>query len=608
MQNFRIKILPIIVALIAGLPEAFPQSKIISITGLGYEQGSRKNVVPLVEEALKQCTTNDSVTIVFPKGRYDFWQDFASSSRFTTGIAMEHLKNVVIDGDGSEFIFHGNMQIIALHQCENILFKNFSVDWDQPFIYQGKYLDATDNYIDLEFDRTQYRYVIENNKFYLTGEGWKAAPTGYFNLFDGNTKEILYQTHDENNSRLFTSKAEEIAPGIVRFYGAPDSKPPKGTFTTLMAGRYMTTGIDMSHCKDVCLKDITIYHALSLGVYGIWCENITLDNTNMQINASKGRVFSIIADAFHFSNCKGLIKIVNCAHTGQMDDFVNVHGRYTKVDSIAGANAVIVSNPWEDEDPGVTGDEIWFVNPVFCQRSEAKVIQSVERLGEKSSKITFTTPLPSNVKKGDCMENKTWTARVEIRNCRILKQNRARGILVTTPQKVVIEDNYFRSAGAAILIEGDMDYWFESGANRDVTIRNNTFEDCSTSGCITGSRAEWGEAIITITPSHRPQSDTDEPYHQNIHIENNTFKTFDTPLVHARSVRGLTFKNNEIIRTYSFKPCLWQKASFLLDGCRDVVISGNTIDKEYGTRTIEIEHTKKTDISGEGFLIVPAQK
>jgi hypothetical protein len=606
MKKNNLHIILVIVALIVSFSKAtaLPQHKTISIKSLGYEQGSRKNVVPVVKEALKQCTPEDTVTIVFPKGRYDFWQDSSSLSKFTIGIPMEKLKNVVIDGDGSEFIFHGNMQIINMHQCENILLKNFSVDWDQPFMYQGKYLNATNDYIDLEFDRKQYRYVIENNKFFLTGEGWKAEPTGYFNLFDGNTKEILYKTHDGNNSRLFTSKAEEIAPGVVRFYGAPDIKPPKGTFTTLMAGRYITTGINITNSKNIYLKDLTIYHCLSLGVFGYRSENITLDNTNMKINERKGRVFSIIADAFHFSNCKGLIKVINCAHTGEMDDFINVHGRYTKIDSIIGNNSVIVSNPWEDEVPGLPGEEMWFVNPVLCQRFETRVVQSVKRIGEKIAEITFASPLPKEVKKGDCMENKTWTAGVEIRNCRILKQNRARGILVTTPQKVVIEDNYFRSAGAAILIEGDMNYWFESGANRNVTIRNNVFDNCLTSGCITGNRWEWGEAVITITPSHLPQDDKTEPYHQNIRIENNTFKTFDVPLVHARSVRNFTFKNNEIIRTYSFKPYLWQKTSFLLDGCRNVVISGNTIDKEYMNRTIEALHMKKSDIKSEDFKLL----
>jgi polygalacturonase len=246
----------------------------------------------------------------------------------------------------------------------------------------------------------------------------------------------------------------------------------------------------------------------------------------------------------------------------------------------------------------MAGEEIWFVNPVHYQRSEVRVVQSVERF-DTGLKITFTSPLPKEVKKGDFMESKTWTPTLEIRNCSILKQHRARGLLVTTPQKAVIEDNYFRTARTAILVAGDMDYWFESGANLDVTIRNNVFENCLTSV----DNVNWDEAIITIAPSHLPQNDTVEPYHRNIRIENNIFKTFDVPLVNARSVRGLTFKNNEIIRTCAFEPYLYPKPSFRLDGCRDVTITGNKIHKEYTTRTIEAQCMKSSDIKVEGFSI-----
>jgi hypothetical protein len=412
----------------------------------------------------------------------------------------------------------------------------------------------------------------------MTGEGWKAAPAGYFNMFDRDTKEILYKTHDFINQHLFTARAVEIEPGVVRFFGKPDFRPLEGTYVVFMAGRYITNGIHINNSKNVLLKDLKIYHALSHGVLGSRSENITMDNANICINEKKGRVFSIIADASHFIHCKGAIKILNCSHTGAMDDFINVHGSYVEIDSVVDNHTVITkSERWT----GGEGEEIWFVNPTLCQRSEILKIESVERLSRGSSKITLSTPIPSNVKADDYLENKSWTASLEMRNCKILKNHRARGILFTTPQKVTIENNYFRTAGTAILIEGDMDYWFESGANRDVIIRNNIFDNCVTSGCISGDRWEWGEAIITITPSHRPENRNTIPYHQNIRIENNIFKTFDTPLVHARSVSGLYFTNNEIIRTYDFKPYLWQKSSFRLDGCRKVTISGNKIDNAY---------------------------
>lgn len=184
-----------------------------------------------------------------------------------------------------------------------------------------------------------------------------------------------------------------------------------------------------------------------------------------------------------------------------------------------------------------------------------------------------------------------------MRHCQILKRHRARGILATTPKDVIIEDNYFHSAGTGILIEGDTDYWFESGANRNVHIRRNIFDNCLTSGNKHGDRWEWGDAIITITPSHQPQSTDTEPYHKGIYIYDNEFRVFDVPLLHARSVHNLTFEHNRIIQTYDYKPYTWQKSSFLLEGCRKVRIQKNIFDKNYQTRTIETLYMKKRDIT-----------
>ena len=59
---------------------------------------------------------------------------------------------------------------------------------------------------------------------------------------------------------------------------------------------------------------------------------------------------------------------------------------------------------------------------------------TIDQISSNSSKITFTEPLPKNVKAGDFLENKTWTPNLEIKDSRILKNHRARGILVTTPK------------------------------------------------------------------------------------------------------------------------------------------------------------------------------
>lgn len=609
--NITCRITLIAILLNCSILDVLPQQR-FSITDFGSKPNDGRNVIMALRNALKSFADQDSSVLIFPKGRYDFWPDF-TSNQVTVGMQIDNMKNLVIDGDGSEFVFHGRMQVARINNCERVTLKNFSVDWDVPFIAQGTYIHSTDEFVDLKIDPKVY--VIEDNKFYLVGEGWKSAPTGYYTMYDKDTKEILYKSHDGDNSAVFTGKAEELELGIVRFYGKPKIKPEAGTYQSLYGGTYITTGIQISESKDTYLKDITVYHALSNGVYGFRSENIAMDNVNMTVNEKKGRVFSNVADASHFTNCKGLIKIINCKHTGQGDDFINVRGANTLIASIdddysittGGRNAATTCR---------VGDEIWFINKNTSQRGETRTIKSTERITSQDrkspvTKVTFTQPIPKSVQAGDFIENKTWNPSVEIRNCEILKKNRARGILVTTPEKVIIENNYFRTAGTAILIEGDTEYWFESGAHTDLTIRNNAFEDCLTSGCMTGGRWEWGEAIITITPSHRPKDEKSLPYHRNIKIENNTFKTFDIPLVHARSVGGLTFSNNKIIRTYTFEPYAWMNSSFRFNGCREVIISRNTIAKDYNTRTILIENMKDSDLKvgrNQGFKITQVNK
>lgn len=85
---------------------------------LPTKPGDCKNVIPGIEAALEEYSKRDSSILVFPKGRYDFWQDFSAKSR--NGFQIEDLKNVIIDGGGSEFIFHGNMRIARILRCENV--------------------------------------------------------------------------------------------------------------------------------------------------------------------------------------------------------------------------------------------------------------------------------------------------------------------------------------------------------------------------------------------------------------------------------------------------------------------------------------------------------
>lgn len=598
-----LKLKSLFLALVSVVPVCAYAQTGISICDFGGEPNSHTDVMPAVKKALQYCEGRSDIVINFPRGRYDFYPESDNIDVADIGFRLSGLKDLTIDGGGSEFIFHGRMGIAVIDSCSNVTMRDFSIDWDRPWISQAEIVASTDDHLDIRIDAENYPYEIKDGRIYFLGEGWRLPVLDmYNNLYDPQTREIVYNTWDSPLGGIFSCPAESLGDGIVRFHGSTPMHPEPGTIVSLFHVRYYTTGFSIQSSKDVVLKDINIYHCLSNAVYGELTDNITMDHTSVMVNDAKGRVFSGVADASHFSNCKGVIKVENCAHTGQGDDFINVHGRDVRIMAIPSERTIEVKS---DGRLNRAGDEMWFIQHSTAQRGEVRTIESISPIEGGGYSITFTQSLPSEIAVGDFVENKTWTAGLELRHCQILKRHRARGILVSTPKDVIIEDNYFRSAGTAILIEGDMDYWFESGACTNVQIRNNVFEDCLTSGNAQGNRGQWGEAVITITPSHMPSSVEDEPYHRNINIHDNVFKVFDAPLVHARSVRALSFTHNDIIKTDSYEPYTWQRDAFLLDGCRQVKIKGNRIDPAYLTRTISTEHMRPSDIKAPGFTVSP---
>lgn len=566
----------------------------IRVTDYGAVPDSGAAANGAFARALEACGGHDAV-IIFPRGRYDFHPD--PDSEQTIAMALRGARNIVVDGGGSEFVFHGRMKVFHVEDCENVTLRNFSTDWDRPYISQGEFVSVTPQYVDLRIDCSQYPYVIEQGHIRFTGEGWSAGVVdSYMNIYDKATGTIAYRTRDSHTGNIFNGEAEQVAPDVVRFHGSIlEREVPvrPGQIITLYHGTYILTGIELCYSRDITLEDITLYHTLSNGVYGYRCENITLHRVSTTPRTEKGRVFSTVADASHFTCCRGRILIDGCAHAGQGDDFMNVRGTYSRIESFKNRRtALIDGRGWTI---GAT-DTLWVVDRETMRRDAELVVRRINKRNG-GYEVEFSDTVPAEVSEGMFLENKTWTPELVVRNCRFEKKNRARGMLVTTPRRVVIENNYFNTAGAAILIEGDLDHWFESGSHTDLTIRNNRFVNCCTSGCETGDRWEWGEAPITISPSFRPDSPDSPSYHRNITICDNTFECFDAPVLFARSVENLRFERNRLKSTFDYEPFLWQRSTLRLDGCRRVTVRGNRVAKDFPARTIELHHMRRSDLA-----------
>ena len=187
------------------------------------------------------------------------------------------------------------------------------------------------------------------------------------------------------------------------------------------------------------------------------------------------------------------------------------------------------------------GDSIAFINPQTLQPVANAVIKGATLLNRREMELELAQALPKGVETVQVIENITWTPEVRISNSRFEKTN-TRGLLITTRRKVLIENNtFYRTGMHAILIANDASSWFESGPVQDVTIRNNTFEECAYDQAP-------GNYVIAIAPENHKLI-PGYMVHRNIRIENNIFKVYDYPILTARSTENLIFRNNIIVRT-----------------------------------------------------------
>lgn len=583
-------------------------AKSVSIEEFGLKPNMRVNAIPYVEKALKYCESLDSATLFFPDGRYDFWpQEIHTAGYYESNtydvmpkylaILIKKMNKFTLDGGNSEFIMHGRIQPITIDHCSDITIKNVAIDWDIPLTAQGKVVNVGDNFWDLAIDVCQYPYEIINGSIFFVGEGWKSPLVMGSIEFRGDSHIVEPYTGDDT---IFSNgpqdyKVEEIEKGIIRFTvkGSPKRLPQKGNYLVLRHNSRDHAGSFTCDSKNIVFDNVQMFHTGGLGLLFQYTENITMKNTSVIPNELKGRVISGHDDGFHFMGCKGDINIDRCSFKGLMDDPINVHGTCVRIIKILSSRKVICRF-MHDMSKGMVwgqkGDLVGFIENTSMNTVGSSNITSFHTLSETDFELEFTGEIPQMIKEGAALENLTWTPNVWIKNT-YFGPCRARGLLVSTPGKVLIENCVFESSGSAILIAGDANYWYESGAVKDVIIRNNEFRY----PCMS-SMYQFCQAIITIEPEI-PNPDVHKPFHQNITIENNHFEAFDAPILYAKSVKGLKFTNNRINRSYKIQPFHKRKAGITLDACLNVSIKGNIVGKDVLGKKIVLENMKLKEVA-----------
>tara|TARA_B110000503_G_scaffold55458_1_gene89002 strand:+ start:2906 stop:4777 length:1872 start_codon:yes stop_codon:yes gene_type:complete len=577
-----------------------------------------KDATPIVVKALEKCKEEGISKLIFPKGTYHFYPTFApelfceitnNDNGFKrTSFPLIDFHNFIIDGNDSDFIYHGKMIPFIIEESTNVTVINLNIDWEVPFVLEGLVVanDTSNNTFDIEIKTP---YLVEFERLYLSLEredspyernfGKKFAIWEHDNLeiaesifWDPKTMAPLYNTKQYDLPERGV-KAEELKKGFVRLSSEIKKLPPIGS-VFVSKGDYLenrtSPAFRVFKAKNVAFKNVNVYHAGAMGLIAERSENITLDSFNVVLRKGSGRMITSTADATHFCNVKGLVTIKNCTFENMLDDGTNIHGTYVRVNKIIDDYTLAVETYHPHQNGflfGEEGDLVQIIDQKNLQkRTEQMVLKKVKRINEKISYITFNKPIMNKVALYDGIENISWHASAIIEH-NIVRNNRARSFIIKTPRKVIVRNNHLSSQMASFRITGDLGLWNESGPNDDLLIENNVIENAVYGG-------NGPQAVFLIDPQYVDKKNFEGKYSKNITIRNNIIRTFDSSIMVAMSVDGLIFENNEVIQTAMYKPIFPNATNLQIINCNNVIIKGNTykrLDGKEGTLSIDKKST-----------------
>ena len=483
--------------------------------------------------------------VVIPPGRYPLQAEQGSH------LAFSGLTGVTIIADGVEIVCSSTVRALSFEACTDVTIRGLTVDYDPLPFTQGTITAMAPDKSWLEFEVVQ---GYPEHKL-----------AGPFQIYDPSTKSLRRrdgrwseEIASLGNGRYRVSKA---AP--YQFDSVEDTER-KGDIL-IAKNAFGKAGsphaIELRHCKNMRLEDITIFASPSFGYLERNCHGSTLlrcivdrrDPGDDPIKRGLPRIRSLNADAFHSKDASQGPAIISCKAHFMGDDAVNINGRYHFVRGTNGREAsIIIIDNFNTIRAGDTVEFLPYSGPntdrakVVRRQSDPEPLNEEEKafigrlrmderfrgelLGGKGELIKLTLDREINLPPGSlvCCPDRVGNGFV-IRDCDF-GHNRSRGILIKASNGEVSGNLISHCRMAAILVSPEF-WWMEAGLPSNLMIRKNIIKGCFETPiqihAFAGSRAVLPAGTL-----------------RNISVIENRIEDSTWPLIHVRSTSGLIIKDN----------------------------------------------------------------
>ncbi|HXS68718.1 MAG TPA: right-handed parallel beta-helix repeat-containing protein [Candidatus Polarisedimenticolia bacterium] len=563
-----------------------------------------------LQRAVAACHDRGAHRLLIPPGVYELTPSYATEFYAAPSNNDQGLKPValLLDGfdgldvvaTGAEFRMHNQMMAVIITHCRNVTLRGLTIDWDKLLMFEATVIatNAAANSFDIELQRDCVAGIV--NGVLLHGEDPEEAnhrwsyrqdlaccrfydrANSYWPSMDPYSGDYAYQAW--NPTRKTFARVEGLGNRRFRLIDATQKLPKVGWVMSCKGMRTpnrRSPAIWINDSTNSQLENVNIYYAGGMGVIAERSRDVRLAGVHIIPAPGSGRVISTTADATHFAACAGTIELADCEFANMFDDAWNVHGNFRAVDLVEDRHHAIVSAGHFQQvghEFASAGDRICFSTPGKLRELQTATVREAKKINGYRLLLTLDEELAPEVVRGIMVENMSWQPDVHIHGCAIGSNAGGSGLL-RTRGKILIENNsFYRNMERALGGGPDPGFWFESGALYDVTIRSNRFE------------------VFNPTAPAMSFSGPTQGYNRNLLVEDNTIVTYSGGVMYLTDFDHVIFRNNHIESraTNSIKP------GFVLNGCRDVEISGNTasgpqecaVNINAGCSNIRVEHNQ----------------
>ena len=526
--------------------------KKITLSEFGVFANTGKDATPALRQAIAKCAATKATHLIIPKGKYDF---YPATSPNNCIAALHGVRDLTVDGEGSEFIIHAIVNLFDVLNCERLTIKNMVVDYEEMTHSMATITVVTPTYFE----------AMVHPEYPIARQTKVTAVMEY----DPATKRPKKHGADEYYN---VAELQHVGPQLVRCTLKNPTIMKVGSWVMLRHHVYDGVVISTHANKQLKLDNITLYNSPGMGFTIGRCHDGEFTRLTAIPRPSASPYQSLGADGIHLAGCSGNILIDQCRFEAMGDDGVNLKtGLYLTVKEKIDTRTVLAQHNLKMLDTPDIEDVMELMDPEdLITYASAKVI-SVDVLPDNMVKLGFEHTLPSKIEIGHIFGNVSKCCHAVIRRVKVMN-NRARGMLIQNRDTLVEDCQFAHNTMGGVWVFNEVTYFFESIAPHNVTVRNCKFNNVGIyhpSDCVLGTYA--------MMP--RWESPKKPGVFQNITIENNTIDGCDNCGLLITGTQDAVVKNNTI-RNACIMPTVPRGAyAFEVEACSNVDISGNVCVK-----------------------------